>query len=585
MLLAGLAACRSTSERAEAHYWSRPTGAGQFELHRRRAVVRHHRGRRRRADRQYDIVVTVRPGALLHHASERARARPVVNTSSREFTRVPSYLAVMSNRPVYELGQPDSGATGSVLPTMFAQRSATISPTSRRTIRFAPPSCGQGSRGAPSPIQRRDLRHATLFRATVQILGNALTGDYEVETLLISNGTVLAKQQTAFEVVKTASRLRRRRIATARGLLRLVPRSWRSSVFHRLASVQALTARGQHRQQLQPAGSALPRGDIFQKKYAFGRTCRVAQVTPAMRKRKLSRRIAVIVMRFDREGEQPAGRKLVRHRRANWRQVRQIDEHIRGQNEIEGFGFRRQKIGEIRHRQAVITCLRRATPPCSPKDRRRLQFPRRTASPIRPVPQPRSSARLKRRSPAVRVPRDKRRAAVVQRRPAAVEPAGILVNSGAHRPATSRARWCALRALSRASRSPAPTASGRFKRPAEGRDRRFVFPGKLVGFAQQEPAGDSRDPGPASSSNSMAARTSPRSIAAPIHGAGRGPIAGREKGRKQAHSSPLRQAPTSRAGTSGQGLRLSAPKVLRSSRLPHLPMLNAGEADGGKDVR
>ena len=39
--------------------------------------------------------------------------------------------------------------------------------------------------------------------STGKALGTALTGNYEVETLLIANSSVLAKQQTAFEVVKT----------------------------------------------------------------------------------------------------------------------------------------------------------------------------------------------------------------------------------------------------------------------------------------------------------------------------------------------------------------------------------------------
>jgi uncharacterized protein (TIGR02186 family) len=41
------------------------------------------------------------------------------------------------------------------------------------------------------------------FRAGVPIPGTAQTGDYQVETLLIAKGAVLAQQQTAIEVVKT----------------------------------------------------------------------------------------------------------------------------------------------------------------------------------------------------------------------------------------------------------------------------------------------------------------------------------------------------------------------------------------------
>jgi uncharacterized protein (TIGR02186 family) len=41
------------------------------------------------------------------------------------------------------------------------------------------------------------------FRAAVSIPGIAQTGDYQVETLLVAKGAVLAQQQTAIEVVKT----------------------------------------------------------------------------------------------------------------------------------------------------------------------------------------------------------------------------------------------------------------------------------------------------------------------------------------------------------------------------------------------
>src|SRR5262249_6993570 len=41
------------------------------------------------------------------------------------------------------------------------------------------------------------------FRAGVTIPGTAQTGDYQVETLLITRGALLAQQQTAIEVVQT----------------------------------------------------------------------------------------------------------------------------------------------------------------------------------------------------------------------------------------------------------------------------------------------------------------------------------------------------------------------------------------------
>lgn len=157
---------------------------------------------------KYDVVVTVRGPARSYITRQKGRVLGLwVNTSSREFTQVPSYLAVMSNRPLYELGQPDflRRSRIGIANHVFAQQAGSdaADATSGDPFRsaFLRVKEAEGAYVAdPSGVTFITPR---LFRATVQILGTALTGDYEVETLLISNGTVLAKQQTAFEVVKT----------------------------------------------------------------------------------------------------------------------------------------------------------------------------------------------------------------------------------------------------------------------------------------------------------------------------------------------------------------------------------------------
>ncbi len=157
---------------------------------------------------KYDVVVTVRGPGRSYITRQKGRVLGLwVNTSSREFTRVPSYLAVMSNRPVYELGQPDFlrrnriGLANHVFAQQIGNDVADVTPNDPFRAAFLRVKEAEGAYIADS--SGVTFITPRLFRATVQILGTALTGDYEVETLLISNGTVLAKQQTAFEVVKT----------------------------------------------------------------------------------------------------------------------------------------------------------------------------------------------------------------------------------------------------------------------------------------------------------------------------------------------------------------------------------------------
>ena len=81
------------------------------EFRRRRpGAVRHHRarsdGRPLRDD--YDLVVTVTGPRETLRTRRKERVLGIwVNVDSREFVRVPSYLAVLSNRPVTEIADPE----------------------------------------------------------------------------------------------------------------------------------------------------------------------------------------------------------------------------------------------------------------------------------------------------------------------------------------------------------------------------------------------------------------------------------------------------------------------------------------------
>lgn len=156
----------------------------------------------------YDIVVTIRGPVRSYITREKQRVLGLwVNAESREFTRVPSYLAVMTNRPPVEMGPPDFlrknriGLTNHIYAQQIGSDIGDVSHDDPFRAAFLRVKADEGAYTFyPNGVT---FITPTLFRASVPILGTALTGNYEVETLLIANAAVLAKQQTAFEVVKT----------------------------------------------------------------------------------------------------------------------------------------------------------------------------------------------------------------------------------------------------------------------------------------------------------------------------------------------------------------------------------------------
>jgi len=155
----------------------------------------------------YDVVVSVRGPARSFVTRHKQRVLGLwVNADSREFDKVPSYLAVMSNKPIAEIGPPELlrryriGLVYNVLPPT-ANDVAEAPPEDSFRAAFLRVKTNEGAYTADS----KGVTFLTprFFRAAVPIPGTAQTGDYQVETLLIAKGAMLAQQQTAIEVVKT----------------------------------------------------------------------------------------------------------------------------------------------------------------------------------------------------------------------------------------------------------------------------------------------------------------------------------------------------------------------------------------------
>lgn len=159
-------------------------------------------------DSGYDIVVTVRGPAEDFVARRKERVLGIwVNAESRQFIEVPSYLAVLTNRPPSELGPPDFlrrnriGIANHTLQQRIGADFGDVVPQDPFRAAFLRVKMDESlfleDRSGVTFIT------PTLFRATVPIPGTAPTGNYEVETQLVSAGEVIAREVTAIEVVKT----------------------------------------------------------------------------------------------------------------------------------------------------------------------------------------------------------------------------------------------------------------------------------------------------------------------------------------------------------------------------------------------
>lgn len=126
-----------------------------------------------------------------------------VNTDSRLFTDAPSYLAVLSNKPLDTIGSPD------VL-RRFRLGLSNFMPEGGRDLAEAE---DDSFRAAFLRIKRqqglyRELGNAvtfltpTLFRASVPLPANIPIGEYEVDVKLFADGALIAQETTAFEIIK-----------------------------------------------------------------------------------------------------------------------------------------------------------------------------------------------------------------------------------------------------------------------------------------------------------------------------------------------------------------------------------------------
>lgn len=155
----------------------------------------------------YDLVVTVTgPRQTLRTRRKQRMLGIWVNVDSREFVAVPSYLAVLSNRPVAEIANQETLRTLQVGLNYFLlpQR---IGPDLGDTVSDDP------FRQAFVRLKNqqglyRESRTAvtfltpTVYRAAIAMPAAVPTGSYAIEVELFSEGKLVARTNTALEVIK-----------------------------------------------------------------------------------------------------------------------------------------------------------------------------------------------------------------------------------------------------------------------------------------------------------------------------------------------------------------------------------------------
>jgi uncharacterized protein (TIGR02186 family) len=173
----------------------------------------------------YDVVVTVRGPRQSMVTWRKERMFGIwVNAEQRTFVDAPSYLAVLANRPVDLIAGTEQrrrlqlGLDSVVLPQQGEAPPPQGEGLSQQTDARAPADAAEGLRDDPfrqAFIRMQSERGAyferanaltfltpTLFRTAITLRADAPIGTYEVDVKLFADGTLLAREPSAFELYK-----------------------------------------------------------------------------------------------------------------------------------------------------------------------------------------------------------------------------------------------------------------------------------------------------------------------------------------------------------------------------------------------
>jgi uncharacterized protein (TIGR02186 family) len=156
----------------------------------------------------YDLVVTVSGPAESTRTRRKERVLGIwVNVDTREFVNVPSYLAILSNRPVAAIA-PQQVLRRQQVGLAYTLLTQRIGPDIADTVPNDPFRASfvrlkeqqQLYREAPEGVT---FLTPTVFRAAIPLPANAPNGVYAIDVKLFARGALLARTASALEVIKT----------------------------------------------------------------------------------------------------------------------------------------------------------------------------------------------------------------------------------------------------------------------------------------------------------------------------------------------------------------------------------------------